>query len=378
MNQNQPWLDRGDANPASPPAESSKLAYVDVLRGIAILLVIVAHVGLDFGGTWIPNATTSGQLGVQLFFVASAFTLCRSWQARAAAEHSPYLNFFLRRFFRIAPLYYLAILGYSLLHWPLADGWQAIVANVFFIHGLTVVGNNSVVPGGWSIGTEFAFYAIFPLTYKIVARLTPHDRIWALPAAGVLAMVIVGVAFMNGRGGQLFYFAPNQFIVFVFGIYAWCRRDERFSERLAWTAFVMSAAVCVLIMNLMLEGLFDFRSALILPAISGLCFFFLLTIARQRRWNNRFLVRIGQLSFSLYVVHFLFAEDLFALITRYIQPSVADSFGYFTLTLAVVLAASIGLATLTKTLIEDRFIALGNQFIRNREQRLALFKLGTA
>jgi peptidoglycan/LPS O-acetylase OafA/YrhL len=46
-----------------------------------------------------------GARGVQLFFVASAMTLCMSWHSRNDGA----LPFYIRRFFRIAPMYYLSI-----------------------------------------------------------------------------------------------------------------------------------------------------------------------------------------------------------------------------------------------------------------------------
>src|SRR5947209_6454020 len=85
-----------------------KNLYIDILRGIAIFGVIAVHshqyiTGLSWVISWVFNY---GQLGVQLFFVASAVTLCLSMNGRK--ENSSH-NFYIRRFFRIAPLYYFGI-----------------------------------------------------------------------------------------------------------------------------------------------------------------------------------------------------------------------------------------------------------------------------
>ena len=48
--------------------------------------------------------------GVELFFVVSALTLCLSSAARSNREALPTLNFYIRRFFRIAPMFYIAIM----------------------------------------------------------------------------------------------------------------------------------------------------------------------------------------------------------------------------------------------------------------------------
>ena len=88
-----------------------KLQYIDILRGIAILGVIAVHSGQQIENLFpiVRSISNYGQLGVQLFFVASALTLCLSMSERN--EKSPF-NFYVRRFFRIAPIYYLAIIFY--------------------------------------------------------------------------------------------------------------------------------------------------------------------------------------------------------------------------------------------------------------------------
>src|ERR1700733_9049273 len=84
-----------------------RYAYIDALRGYAILLVIAVHSSQYFTNLS-PNVTAlanQGARGVQLFFVASAMTLTMSWTAR----HDGPKAFYIRRFFRIAPMFYLSI-----------------------------------------------------------------------------------------------------------------------------------------------------------------------------------------------------------------------------------------------------------------------------
>ncbi|HEY9657997.1 MAG TPA: acyltransferase family protein [Allocoleopsis sp.] len=82
-----------------------KLQSIDSLRGIAILLVILVHTSKSVEGLSFPISAISnyGQMGVQLFFIVSAYTLCLSMERRRE-ERLKEVNFFIRRFFRIAPL----------------------------------------------------------------------------------------------------------------------------------------------------------------------------------------------------------------------------------------------------------------------------------
>lgn len=93
----------------------------------AVLAVLVVHCALF--GTNTPDhplfaaLVQQGARGVQLFYVLSALTLFLSMGSRAAQERRPTLNFFLRRFFRIAPLFYCAMLYYlSVAGWLGAAG----------------------------------------------------------------------------------------------------------------------------------------------------------------------------------------------------------------------------------------------------------------
>lgn len=93
--------------------KKANLNYIDSLRGIAILMVVLVHTTLNVRVT---NQSLNaiglyGQMGVQLFFIASALTLCLSLERTIYTEN--WLGFFyLKRFFRIAPLYYLGIIVY--------------------------------------------------------------------------------------------------------------------------------------------------------------------------------------------------------------------------------------------------------------------------
>src|SRR6185295_18097501 len=144
-------------------AKGKKLNYIDALRGIAIDGVLLVHCG-QAGRNNYPSVLQSiilnGAIGVQLFYMASAFTIFLTFADRYEKEINHATNFFIRRFFRIAPMYYAGILYYLY-----QDGWGArywlgdathvsawnIVSNLFFFHAFNPYWITSVVPGGWSI-----------------------------------------------------------------------------------------------------------------------------------------------------------------------------------------------------------------------------------
>lgn len=96
-------------------------------------------------------------LSVLLFFVLSAFTLSHSNQV-APTTYAAYLT---RRFFRIAPLFYI-VLAWNLdrVGYP---GAAVLLANLTFTFNLMPGQEQSLVWAGWSVGVEMLFYLILPL-----------------------------------------------------------------------------------------------------------------------------------------------------------------------------------------------------------------------
>jgi exopolysaccharide production protein ExoZ len=156
--------------PAHTSKPNERLHSFDFLRGVAVLAVMVAHAALTFpsGIKSLDWACEYGTKGVQLFFLISAFTMCHMWKVRAG-EENPIRKFYLRRFFRIAPLFWLAIPTYLVVYGAAASYWapegvgaRQVFLTFTFLHGFWPDSINSVVPGGWSIAVEMTFYALFP------------------------------------------------------------------------------------------------------------------------------------------------------------------------------------------------------------------------
>ena len=91
-----------------------KKNYIDAVRGWAILMVITTHVGDRFPELPYPikKLTNFGWHGVQLFFLASAVTLLMSWHRQNTPNLASVRSCFIRRFLRIAPMYYAGALIY--------------------------------------------------------------------------------------------------------------------------------------------------------------------------------------------------------------------------------------------------------------------------
>lgn len=170
---------------ASDAGLGSRFDYIDALRGYAILGVIAVHTSQLFANLQWPLRLIAdqGARGVQLFFVVSALTLTFSWNNRSDGA----LPFWVRRAFRIVPMFWLALTYYVVLvgfldvhlRWgPREIAWRDILASAALVHGLHPATIDSIIPGGWSIADEAGFYAIFPLLMSVI-------RSWRAAAIGL-------------------------------------------------------------------------------------------------------------------------------------------------------------------------------------------------
>ena len=168
---------------------------IDVLRGLAILSVILLHVNIrvPFNQTFIGDAMPdsiykivfwSGYYGVCMFFVISGFLITTSslqkWNS--LGNVSP-RGFYAMRFARIMPLLLLLLLVLSILHLSgirgfvinserMSLGEAVFAALTFHINWLEIT--KGYLPGAWdvlwSLSIEETFYLFFPLVLLLLRK----------------------------------------------------------------------------------------------------------------------------------------------------------------------------------------------------------------
>ena len=210
--------------------EAQKLDYIDAVRGWAILLVITCHVGGMFPEMPYPvrKLTNFGWHGVQLFFLASALTLLMSWH-RARVHDGVFIrSFFVRRFLRIAPMYYAGAAIYFAVEPPVSGfSLPQMLISFTFLNAwqpawIPTTPGWMVVPGGWSIGVEFTFYALFPLLAALVTTLPRALAFFAAAFAFACGANHLGATWLAGypaaaASNFLYFWFPNQVPVFALG-----------------------------------------------------------------------------------------------------------------------------------------------------------------
>lgn len=340
------------------------LSHINSLRGIAILMVIVVHTSqlFNFNSKLITGVLDYGKMGVQLFFIASAYTLCLSYSDRND-EIKPVLKFYFRRYFRIFPIYYLGIGIYFILNYLFKDTsaytLKNIFANIFFIHGFIPSANNSIVPGGWSIGVEMIFYLFFPFLFNYIKQGNSIIKGISIILLSQFSLYIIQKTTQVSL--EFYYFnILNQLSVFIIGILFFLKRRKDYNIYFAVIGFL--AFTFLGLYTSFNENLFKFRNyyfALRLTpflAAFSFCFLFII-IEKISLLNNIILQKIGINSYSIYIVHFVFAF--------YLLPNVNNDYG-FILTYIFITIASYIIAIVLNKYIEKPFIKIGGSIIKSK------------
>ncbi|MBK7541380.1 MAG: acyltransferase [Candidatus Competibacteraceae bacterium] len=299
------------------PENSDRLSGIHGLRAIAALTVVVFHVQGIHQLAIPPSFSiikTHFGLGVQLFFVLSAFSLFFSTQHRVGRPHW-IQDYSIRRFFRIAPLFYIMLVVWFLMAWfkfnqrvPLYD----LLLNFSFLFNLVPGRHDSIVWAGWTIGVEMLFYAVLPVLLVYVRTIRLALILVLIGAAVSLASRMAydssGLPLLQGYGHHAFL---TQFGIFCGGVLSyflyWRRATYRFlSEN---PALYDALSVCGLGLMILLlasptESLILFGRTDIL--VWGIAFALLAGGQASRPWPvfaNRSLFFAGERSFSIYLLH---------------------------------------------------------------------------
>jgi peptidoglycan/LPS O-acetylase OafA/YrhL len=339
-------------------AEAGHIAAIDGVRGLAVLWVMVFHYVVVRDGRFtdpfiaaldaihpLNVIARNGYLGVDLFFVISGFLLAIPWFTRAQiAAPAPSLRaFYARRFWRIAPAYYVQLAILFLLVLPLIKGiayWRSdlyviafnAVAHVGFLHNTTPLTSGSLAINGalWTLAVEAQYYLLLPLIAPLFVRAP-----WLSLAAAIAIAIAWQLGARHGLDGLvaaqrslgtpwgwseatvrqlLLTQLPSYLVHFAVGILAgraWVRwRTQRPSSRCrsAWrVAAVLGLGALYAVYGHLGPFLGDV-TWLIAPLALGASFFAL--AANDRGIGGALLGRgplafLGRISYSAYLYHLL-------------------------------------------------------------------------
>jgi peptidoglycan/LPS O-acetylase OafA/YrhL len=292
-------------------AATHSIPSLDGLRAISIALVVFAHSFSD-ASRW-PSRL--GQHGVDIFFVISGFLITRLLLKELERNGNLSLRkFYLRRFFRIFPAFYvfLAILG---LLWHLGmvplDA-RSYAAAATYTYNYDRYATGWLLSHCWSLSLEEQFYLLWP---PCLALLGKKNCTWLAGAIIVLdpALRVVSYVVAPSFRGLEAVMLHTRLDIIMFGcIIALLFEHEKFNrliQPLLRPSLVGLATLFFLIMSPFLESRFQARYTwLVGYTLRGLAIsLVLLYVVRNStslagRFLNRKLIRhIGVISYSIYL-----------------------------------------------------------------------------
>ncbi len=278
------------------------LPSVQILRAVAVLLVVACHMSIIRS---VPTMFWIGEVGVDLFFVVSGFIIAWTYDGEGSSWH--YLR---ARLARVYPTYW-AVLALSLAYyglrreraWPtpeyLARGvdWWAIARSVVLYDQQYTV---KVVDVAWTLTYELLFYAFYTLRFFLPGWM------FALVSAAWAGVIGAGYHWewpVTVRHPVLFNVKLVEFHAGV--LVAWLARRLPPTRTSAW--YVAATVLCTFVASLMVRyilGPLDLVRNLMVPFA-----LWVLTGALHDRDGAtrypRFLLAIGASSYSLYLTHAL-------------------------------------------------------------------------
>jgi len=180
---------------------------LDGLRAISVLLVVLAHARGREDWLWVRGAN-----GVTVFFVLSGYLITTlALREEAVRGKIDLVAFYLRRTFRILPMYYLTLAIYCVLvlvlHADPARHDKFVHALPYYLTYLQewphLVLKDVPFELSWSLGIEEKFYLVWPVLGFVLLR--KHFRLRLSTALGLAAACTVAACFTSWGRFVLFY-----------------------------------------------------------------------------------------------------------------------------------------------------------------------------
>lgn len=334
-----------DHDGLSAVRDGHRLAGVDLLRGMSVLLVTLHHIHLRFRlndyhvDQVLPRMLNqvlfwSGYYAVVVFFVISGFLITglsiRRWGPLGQIQLG---RFYRMRAARILPCLLLLLIVSSVLHAARIRGfmidpsraslaqalWSALTFRINYLEG-----HHGYLPGNWdilwSLSVEESFYLVFPLVCLLLRR----ESILMLAATCLLVIGPISRTLLAAQDPwwQYSYFSCVDAIAFGCLTALVCARI-RSRKAVLWTALIAGAAVACLVIAGCNEDSHDglARYGLNVTLLEAAVAMMLLAFGngignRLLSAGTGWLRRIGHSSYEIYLLHMIVVLALMDFINR--------------------------------------------------------------
>ncbi|MGX5668676.1 acyltransferase family protein [Rhizobium daejeonense] len=321
-------------------AFTNRIGCLDGLRGIAALWVLVGHAHILSG--WDVPVIGDPDLGVDLFVLLSGFLMTFHYQLRRDKEpwtaSMTWGSFWIRRLFRIAPLYYVLLLvalaSGSFIYESRAviDAFNGVIpqepdryldssltnllVHMSFVFGfLPEYAFRTALPD-WSIGLEMQFYLMFPFLMLLVLRAGWLRAACFIMAAGVAIAISLKVA---GIRFPMPSFLPLKLHIFVAGMLLAGGLNS--SRKTIWMHFGVASFAVLLPVGASASPLHEAVRLMVISLFFALVYASVLPGRMSKLFTgaseflgSRFFHYLGEFSYGAYLTHLLIMQPVIAML----------------------------------------------------------------
>ena len=282
-----------------------------------MLAVVLVH----FNNGWHSPNVLFGKVAAvgarrpQLFFIISAYL---TW---ASLDRHPmnYRFFLKKRYSRMAPLFYAAVIVAVLI--PIFRVFNISIGNyishALFINGLNPLWYNSIIGVEWYIADLALFYILTPLLRKVITGLKSGIFFLCLSIALSSASLVISNSFFaeqiaeDGQFETYFHTGMilHQLPIMIIGVIIYyVVKKIKAGQLNAWKVFVESGAITVLIsvIFLVLHMNKKYMTSSLIAGLMFGCLFLFCGCVGGEIWENRVLAPIeyiGRHSYGIYCFH---------------------------------------------------------------------------
>jgi peptidoglycan/LPS O-acetylase OafA/YrhL len=286
--------------------------FISGLRGYSALAVFFIHtggMGLRELSSWTNQLVDMGRYGVISFFVLSAVTLSMSI---ANGQSFSFKKYMIRRFARIFPMYFVAIVVF----WSLGGAktyldlykieprsFLDLFMHLSFLNMWTVKFQNTILGSEWTIPIEMWTYLVIPPFLFVMKKSG-----WLFRLGVLSTSLFLSIYSERWHDGEIAYHwaLENYTYCFILGIIVYCywsRFKISFQKADALSVACMMALVGLVSFNPYKEQLIAISVAVLVWSLSR---------ARRVLWifENKTIIFFGNISFSFYLLHLPILEYL--------------------------------------------------------------------
>lgn len=275
----------------------------DLIRGVAVLLVLFSHLDnykmfVIWPLSFTPIGSAIGQLGVDLFFLLSGYLI---WASARQILSKPMgiCQYAIHRFTRIYPLYILCILSIVACANMFIGNKQPVVnveiilRHLFFLQDFSPNVSRTLNSPFWSLTHEFLFYLSVPLIY-----LLKPTRVFFIVSIFVTQLMVACLVNIHPF--------VNYWCLFAIGILV--QQEKKLLNSVLNSILLWVMTVAVFFHYPIVKSTF-------FVFVYSLLIFNLLMQASFKHWIFKPLIGLGIVSYSVYVWHYV----LIHLISPYVK-----------------------------------------------------------